>query len=119
MADSKKVLVVDDEENILDLFNEVLTKQGHGVKTAKNGWEAIDKTKQEKFDYIFLDIKMSGLNGIETFKKIRELDTQVKVIIMTAYRTMAEELITEPVKKQIYAILYKPFSMKKIVEIIK
>ena len=119
MNDIKKILVVDDEEGIRDIFGAYLAKKGHKVELASDGLEAIRKTDSEKFDYIFLDIKMSGLNGIETFKRIKAKDPDCRIIIMTGYKTMAEELIPDSLKNNIYSILYKPFSMKEVTELIK
>lgn len=115
----KKILVVDDEEEIRELFDAYLSKRGYAVNVAKDGLEAIKKTDAEKFDFVFLDIKMTGLNGVETFKRIKDKDPDCSVIIMTGYRTMAEELITAPLKTQIHSILYKPFSMKEALRIIE
>lgn len=119
MTDPKKILVVDDEDEVRELFNNYLSKKGYLVDVAKNGLEAIKKTDAEKFDFVFLDIKMSGLDGVETFKRIKEKDPQSCIIIMTGYRTMAEELITDSLKTQIHSILYKPFSMKEALKIIE
>lgn len=116
--DTKKILVVDDEEEIRQLFNIYLIKRGYRVEVAKDGLEAIKKTDAKKFDFIFLDIKMSGLNGIETFKHIKNKDPGSHIIIMTGYRTLAKELITDPLKKEIHSILYKPFHMKEALKII-
>ena len=119
MADTKKILVVDDEEEIRNLFSAYLTKKGYEVSVAKDGLEGIVKANEEKFDFIFLDIKMPGLNGIETFKRIKDKGPESRIIIMTGYRTMAEELITCQLKEQIHSILYKPFRMKDMLEIIR
>ncbi len=119
MADAKKILVVDDEKEIRELFDAYLSKKGYTVNVAKDGLEAIKKTDAEKFDFVFLDIKMTGLNGVETFKRIKDKNPDCGVIIMTGYRIMAEELITAPLKTQIHSILYKPFSMKEALRIIE
>ena len=119
MAAMKKILVVDDEQDIRELFNEYLTKKGYTVKLAKDGLEAISITDAEKFDFIFLDIKMSGLGGVETFKRIKEKTPNVSVVIMTGYRTMAEEFIRSSLKEEIHSILYKPFRIKEVLKIIK
>ena len=119
MTETKKILVVDDNKGIRELFNTYLTRKGYMVNEAEGGLEAIKKADAEKFDFIFLDIKMSGLNGAETFKRIKDKDPHSRIIIMTGYRTMAQELITDSLKEQIHSILYKPFRMKKVLEIIE
>ncbi|MFH0731890.1 MAG: response regulator [Candidatus Omnitrophota bacterium] len=116
MVETKKILIVDDDKQIRDLLSDYLTKKGFMVSTAKDGLEAISKSEAEKFDYIFLDIKMSGLNGVEVFKHIKQNKPQTNIIIMTGFRIMAEELMSDELKKQIHTILYKPFSMKCVLK---
>lgn len=118
MAHSKKILVVDDDSEIRDLVGTYLIQKGFGVELAKDGLEAVDKAEKQDFDYIFLDIKMSGLDGVETFKRITKKRPGAQIIIMTGYRTMAEDLLSGALKKQIHSILYKPFRMKDLLGII-
>ena len=106
MAEAKKILVVDDDPDIRELFDAYLSKKGYKIDIAKSGLEAIQKTDSDEFDFIFLDIKKSGLDGVETFKRIKEKKPQSRIIIMTGYRTMAQELISDSLKEQIHTILY-------------
>lgn len=115
----KRVLVVDDEQDIRELFDAYLSSRGYFVKAVNDGLEAIKITDAEKFDFIFLDIKMSGLDGIETFKNIRKKDPACSIVIMTGYRTLAKELISDTPTDQIHSVLYKPFSMKEVMNIVK
>ncbi|MBN1405185.1 MAG: response regulator [Candidatus Omnitrophica bacterium] len=119
MAEVKKILVVDDEAEIRELFNSYLTKKGYAVDLAKDGLEAIKKTESEKYDFIFLDIKMSGLDGVETFRRIKEKHNDACFVIMTGYRVMAQEVMTDSMKGEICAILYKPFRMSEVLGLIK
>ena len=67
----KKILVVDDEENIRFLYKEELEDDGFAVDLAKNGEEALEKLQHFHPDLITLDIKMPGMNGIEVLKRIK------------------------------------------------
>lgn len=81
----KKILVVDDEENIRFLYKEELGDEGYEVALASSGKEALELMKADKPDLITLDIKMPEMDGIETLKKIKEIDDKMPVILCTAY----------------------------------
>lgn len=81
----KKILVVDDEENIRLLLKEELEDEGYEVLTAKSGEEALDLVQAERPDLVTLDIKMPGESGLMTLRKIREINYDLPVILCTAY----------------------------------
>ena len=76
-----KVMIVDDHEEILQFFQDVLKMLDYQVVKAKNGIDALKLFKTEKPDIVFLDIKMPKLNGIETLKRMRYLDKECNTII--------------------------------------
>ena len=119
MSGARKILVIDDELEIRKLFIEYLGKKGYDVSSAENGYEAIEKMSKDKYDLVFLDIKMSGMNGVETFKCLREKHIDVPVVIMTGFRAKAEELIDDLLKKQIHSVIFKPFHMKDVESLIE
>lgn len=90
----KRILVVDDEENIRFLFKEELEEEGYVVEVAKDGLEALEKLSSFKPDLVTLDIKMPGINGIETLKRIREKERQLPVIMCSAYGEYKQDLTT-------------------------
>ena len=79
-----KVLVVDDEKDVRDLFSQLLEKEKHIVKTAASGEEALEMIKKESFDVALLDIKMPGMSGIEALKKMKQAQSNLIVILITA-----------------------------------
>jgi len=89
-----KILVVDDEESIRLLYKEELEEDGFVVEVAKDGLEALKQVSLFKPDLITLDIKMPGLNGIETLKRIREMDRQVPIVMCSAYGEYKQDLTT-------------------------
>jgi CheY-like chemotaxis protein len=79
-----KVLVVDDEPAILDLFREYLMDQSLEVATAQSGPEALQRLDTEKPDLVFLDMRMPGMDGIETLKRIRAVNLRIPVLMISA-----------------------------------
>ncbi|MBI3600764.1 MAG: response regulator [Nitrospinae bacterium] len=83
--EKKRILVVDDEENIRILYKEELEDEGYEVITASGAEEAIVKMKESYPDLITLDVKMPGMDGIEFLRRLRETDTKIPVVMCTAY----------------------------------
>jgi CheY-like chemotaxis protein len=81
----KKILVVDDEENIRELYKEEFEELGYGVTTVADGVEALRAMEDAKFDLVTLDMRMPDMDGIETLRKMKEKDSTLPVIICTAY----------------------------------
>lgn len=80
----KKVLLVDDELKIREMFYELFSLKGYKIITAPGGEEGIDILKREKVDLVLLDIKMDTIDGIETLRRMREFDTKTRIIMLTA-----------------------------------
>ncbi|MEE9258082.1 MAG: response regulator [Nitrospinaceae bacterium] len=81
----KKILVVDDEENIRLLYKEELQDEGYQVCVAASAEEAMQKIENEKPDIITLDIKMPGMDGIEFMRVLKENNKDIPVILCSAY----------------------------------
>ena len=90
----KRIMVVDDEENIRFLYKEELEDEGFSVELAKNGEEALEKFPDFKPDLITLDIKMPGMNGIEVLKRIREQDRKLPIVLCSAYGEYKQDFTT-------------------------
>ncbi len=80
---SKRVLVVDDDQGILDSFEVLLGDQYHLVK-AETGFEALHILENDPPQLMFLDIKMPGLNGIDVLKKLQKVEKRIDVVVITA-----------------------------------
>ena len=111
------VLVVDDLRSSRLTLGGILEDEGHNVVLAENGYQAIDAVKQVAFDLIFMDIKMPGINGVQTFREVKKVNPQAAVIMMTAYSV--EDLIREALEEGAYAVVYKPFDIESIISIIE
>ena len=81
----KKILVVDDEENIRELYKEEFTEMGYEVIAVHDGIQALAAMDSAKFDLVTLDMRMQEMDGIETLRKMKEKDSTLPVIICTAY----------------------------------
>jgi len=111
------ILVVDDLRSIRLTLGGILEDEGHSVATVENGYQAIEAAKKAHFDAIFMDIKMPGINGVQTFREIKRVDPKTAVIMMTAYSV--EELVKEALEEGAYAVVYKPFDIDRIIAIIE
>lgn len=80
---SLKILVVDDEEGICDVFRSVLEEDRHQVRTSPTGEAALEAMDQDRFDLVFLDIKLPGMSGIDVLRQIRSRGQTVKVVMIT------------------------------------
>ncbi|MCX5666835.1 MAG: response regulator [Candidatus Omnitrophica bacterium] len=111
----KTVLVVDDEEVIRDFFSRALT--GYKVLTASGGEEALDTIRKERPDLVLLDIKMPGIDGIETLKKIKEIDGSIVVIMLSAFATLENNITAA--RLGAYTSIAKPFDLEEMQSVIK
>jgi two-component system response regulator (stage 0 sporulation protein F) len=87
----KKVLVVDDEENIRELYREELEEMGYAVTTVSDGVQALTVMDTGKFDLVTLDMRMPDQDGIETLRKMKEKDSTLPIIICTAYEEYKQD----------------------------
>lgn len=108
----KKIFVVEDEENIRNLIEAYLKKEGYFVITAKDGDEAIEKWEEDLADIIIMDIMMPGYDGYEVLEYIRQ-ESKVPVIFLTAKRELEDRIKGFETGADDY--LTKPFSMKELV----
>ncbi|HRT37791.1 MAG TPA: sigma 54-interacting transcriptional regulator, partial [Caldisericia bacterium] len=105
------ILIVDDEENILNFLEEVL-KEDYLIIKGKNGKEAIKKVQEFYPDVVLMDYKMPGMDGMEAFLKIKEIDKDIPVILMTAYGT--SQIAIQAMKEGAYDYVTKPLDLEEI-----
>ena len=106
--DTGRVLIVDDETALLEVWSEVLTDAGWAVETASDGASALEILLRSAFDTILTDIDMPGLDGLQLLRAIRTRDLDVPVVLMTGHpRT---ETAIEAVEQGALRYLVKPFS---------
>ena len=105
----EKILVVDDEIQVVRLLKEFLTSKGYEVDTALNGEEALTKVKSMNPDIVLLDIMMPGMGGIDTLKEIKKFAPNIAVIMVTA--VIDEELANRAVKLGAFDYITKPIDI--------
>jgi two-component system response regulator HydG len=111
------ILIVDDDPGMTETLADILTDIGYDVAVAGNGYQAIEIIKEKKYDIAFIDIKMPGINGVETFQKMKQFTNLPKVVMMTAYSV--EDLVEKSLEEGAYTVVYKPLDIKKLVNLIE
>lgn len=111
------ILVVDDDRDFAESLSDVLELDGHKAMLAGSGEEAINLFKENDFDLTFMDVKLPGKNGVESFFEIRRLKPSASVIMMTGYSV--PQLLEEAVENSAWDILRKPFEIQKVVKMIE
>ena len=111
-AKGSLILLVDDDHDICSSLSDILETRGHRAGVAHSGEEAIGLVKNKAYDIIFIDMMMPVLNGLETYNKIREINTDIVAVMMTGYKTEMAELVDEAIKNNAYTCLYKPFDIE-------
>jgi len=111
-----QILIVDDNESLSRTLSFILQKKGHQTFTANNGMKAIEVIEKKAFDIIFMDIKMPGLNGVDTYKQVKRIQPNAVVIMMTAYT--ATELAVEAIQEGAFALIHKPLDFDQIFSLI-
>ena len=112
-----KVLIVDDERAIRNSLGEILTDEGYEVDTAEDGAVALQKVEKEKFDVIFCDIKMPGMDGIEVLGKLTEMGIDAAVVMISGHADI--DTAVECIKKGAFDFVQKPLDLNRILITIK
>lgn len=105
-----RVLVVDDEPDARELLQEFLTGKGYEVLTASDGEEALQRVKAERPHLIFLDVRMPKMDGLEVLKRVREIDQEVGVIMVTAVKE--EDIGRQALQLGAFDYITKPLDLK-------
>lgn len=107
-----KVLIVDDQNGIRILLVEVFSSEGYETFQASNGKQALDIVKNHAPDIVLLDMKIPGMDGLEILKHIKNIDSEIKVIMMTAYGEL--DMIKEATELGALMHFTKPFDIDEL-----
>ena len=112
-----KALIVDDERVVRDFLVRFLTLEEIEPFEAEDASEAVGAMKSEKFDIVFLDVRMPGMDGLELLKILKKIDSGAKYIMMTGYAV--DDMLKEAEAQGAITSLKKPFELKEVEYIIK
>jgi two-component system NtrC family response regulator len=112
-----RILLVDDEETLLEYTSKRLIREGFHVKAASSGEEALEVARQESFDVAVVDLKMPGIDGVETQRGLRKLQPYLQCIVLTGYGSV--ETALESGREDAFQYLLKPIEYEELVEVIK
>ena len=111
-----RILAVDDEEIILDSFRKILVLAGYSIDTVQTGQEALDLVRKRNYDFVFTDLKMPEMDGVEVCKAVKHLRPDIDVIIITGYATV--ESAVETMKYGAMDYIQKPFTEEELVSMV-
>ncbi|SDU15319.1 sigma-54-dependent transcriptional regulator [Desulfobacula phenolica] len=111
------ILVIDDDDQLRKSFCKLLKEEKYAVISAASGEAGIEIVKQNVLDLVILDMRLPGINGMETFKQIKKIDSKLPVIIVTAYGTT--QIAIEATKMGAYDYVLKPFDVPEMLNLIE
>ena len=111
------ILIIDDDDQLRKSFNKLLTDEGYRAKCAASGEAGLKIVQQEVLDLVILDMRLPGMNGLETFQAIHKMEPKLPVIIMTAFGTT--ETAIEATKMGAFDYILKPFDIPEMLVVIK
>ena len=115
--ENKRVLIIDDEENIRYMLQLILEDEGYEVELANDGAEGIEKIRSNHFDFVISDIKMPKMSGLEVLTSVIESSPNIPVIIISAFGTV--DTAIEAMKQGAYDYVMKPFKQDEILLTLK
>ncbi|MDZ7290240.1 MAG: response regulator [candidate division KSB1 bacterium] len=111
-----KILAVDDETIVLDSFRKILVMAGYSVDTVETGKEAIGLVRKNDYDFVFTDLKMPEMDGLEVTKAVKHLRPDIDVIVITGYATIKSAV--EAMKYGAMDYVQKPFTEDELVDFV-
>jgi DNA-binding NtrC family response regulator len=112
----RRILVVDDEEGLRQSLAANLELEGYEVVEAGGGRQAVDLVRESNFDLVITDMRMPGLDGLDTFRELRKLRPEIPVVIMTAFSL--EMLVSGALSEGVYTVVTKPFDIAGILGLV-
>jgi DNA-binding response OmpR family regulator len=104
----QRVLIVDDDVDHAESLADVLEMRGHPVDLAHSGEAALECFRTGEFDLVLLDVKLPGMNGVQTFLELKKIRPAARVMMMTGFSL--EQLIAQAIENGALGVLYKPFA---------
>jgi CheY-like chemotaxis protein len=112
-----RILAVDDEAIVLDSFRKILVAAGYSIDTVENGREALGLVQKHKYDFVFTDLKMPEMDGLDVVKGVKHYSPESDVVVITGYATI--ESAVNAMKWGAMDYVQKPFTEDELVEFTK
>jgi CheY-like chemotaxis protein len=116
MSASTSILLVDDHSAMRSTLSDILRDEGYNVQSATSGEEAVGLFQNGQFDAVLMDVRMTGMSGVEAFRKMKNLCAGVKVILMSAFSM--DELKEDSLREGVVAFLPKPLNLDNLIDLI-
>jgi two-component system, NtrC family, response regulator HydG len=110
------VLIVDDDCDHAESLADVIELRGHTAQLAATGEEAIECFRATNFDFVLLDVKLPGINGVDTFLELKKIRPTAQVMMMTGYSV--EQLVARAIDGGALGVLHKPFAAIQVLELL-
>lgn len=112
-----RVLIVDDDQDHAESVGDILQMRGYAVELAASGEQAIARFHESDFHIVLMDVKLPGMNGVETFAEFRRIRPAARVLMMTGFSV--EALLAEAIGNGALGVLRKPFAISELLETIE
>ena len=113
---TRSVLIIDDDVDHAESIADILALRGYEVVLAYSGEEGVDTFRQSDFDMILLDVKLPGMNGLETLFEFKKIRPEARIIMMTGYSV--EQLLAQAVDNGALGVLRKPFQVEELLDVL-
>ncbi|MDP2173541.1 MAG: response regulator [Candidatus Cloacimonadaceae bacterium] len=114
---NKRILVVDDEQNIRDIISEFLSETGYQVKVAVDGLDALEKIQYEQYDLYIIDVFMPRMDGLQLVEKLKEIQPLAVVVIVTGFSSI--DVAIKAIRKGAYHYLTKPIQADELIKVVE
>jgi two-component system, NtrC family, response regulator HydG len=111
-----RVLIVDDDIDHAESLADVIELRGHTAQLAYSGEEAIDYFRASNYDFVLLDVKLPGINGVDTFLELKKIRPTAQVMMMTGFSV--EQLVAQAIDGGALGVMHKPFAATQVLELL-
>jgi DNA-binding response OmpR family regulator len=112
-----RILVIDDEPDLCETLEMVLSEAGYAVTTAASGDAAVELAKRESFDLVMTDLRMPGLGGVETVAALKRLHPAMAVLVVSGYAS--DEARRRCREEGVTWIIHKPFDLDELLDVVR
>ncbi len=112
MKTRKRILIVDDNTDFCENITDVLELEGYETVEVYNGFNALETVKEDIIDLVLMDIRMPKMDGVETFRRLKEISPRLPVIMMTAF--MVEDIVKLALQEGAFGAYQKPLDLERL-----